>query len=206
MIMNSQFDSPVDIRSQLAAIVHRLFDRKLLNITGGNISVRIGESLIISPRYAGCQRHWQLDPDDLIEGFVQSDALLSDPRFSREGKTHLAIYREFPIVNAVLHAHAFHVLPFAVLSKPIELVIEAIQPFSKVPVVPYALSGSDEFVEQVVDGLRTQATALQEHSAAVILPSHGILVAGKDIWSVVDTLECIDWNAWCLIATKLLGT
>ena len=61
------------IRVQLASITRRLFDRKLLDMAGGNISVRLCDIIIISPRYAGSQKHWQLEPGDFVEGSIQSE-------------------------------------------------------------------------------------------------------------------------------------
>ncbi|MCX6071761.1 MAG: class II aldolase/adducin family protein [Chloroflexi bacterium] len=204
MAKNSHPDPSLEVRIELAEIARRMFDRKLLDMAGGNLSARCGENIVISPRYAGSKKHWQLKPEDFIEGRIDSDDLLEDPRFSREGKAHLAIYRTLPIVNGVIHAHAFHVLPFAAQGKPIPPVLEGTQKFGTVPVAPYAPTQSAELAANAVQLLKVQEGALRAQAAAVILPTHGILIAGKDIWAAADALEQIDWNAWCLIAGKLL--
>jgi L-fuculose-phosphate aldolase len=196
---------PQGTREQLAGIARRLFDRKLLDTAGGNLSARCGENIIISPRYSGSKKHWQLEPEDFIEGQIDNDEILAHPRFSREGKAHLAIYRALPIVNGVIHAHPFHVMPFAALSRPIPPVLEGTQKFGTVPVAPYAPAHSADLASRAVEMIGEQVAAIQIQAAAVILPTHGILVAGKDIWAAADALERIDWNAWCLIAMKLLG-
>ena len=43
-----------------------------------------------------------------------------------------------------------------------------------------------------------------EQAAAVLLPRHGIVVAGKDLLAAADALERIDWNAYCLLAARWL--
>jgi L-fuculose-phosphate aldolase len=204
MARNRSSNASLEIRIQLAAIARRLFDRKLLDMAGGNISVRCGDNIVISPRYAGSRKHWQLEPEDFVEGRINSDDIPEDPRFSREGKAHLAIYRALPNVGAVIHAHAFHVLPFAAEGKPIPPVLEGTQKFGTVPVAPYAPTHSTELAANAAQLLKEQVSALRTQAAAVILPTHGILVAGNDIWDAADALEQIDWNAWCLIAMKLL--
>ena len=196
--------SPGELKQQLVEIARRLFDRKLLDMAGGNLSVRCGSSLIISPRYAGSRQHWQLSPDDFIEGSIDTDELLAHPRFSREGKAHLAIYRTIPMVNGIIHAHPFHVMPFAAFSRPIPPVLEGTQKFGTVPVAPYAPAHSAELAEQAAEMISAQQDAIRVQAAAVILAGHGILVAGRDIWAAADALERIDWNAWCLIARKSL--
>lgn len=195
----------LEVRTQLAGIARRLFDRKLLDTAGGNLSARYGDQIIISPRYAGSKQHWQLEPDDFVEGRIDSDELLAHPRFSREGKAHLAIYRALPAVNGVIHAHPFHVLPFAALGKPIPPVLEGTQKFGTVPVAEYAPAHSADLAAQAVELIKQQQAAIHVQAAAVILPTHGILIAGKDIWAASDALERIDWNAWCIIAMKILG-
>lgn len=197
--------TPKELREQMAGIGRRLFERKLLDTAGGNISTRCGENIIISPRYAGSKKHWQLAPEDFVEGPIVTDEALSDPRFSREGKAHLAIYRALPIVGGVIHAHPFHVLPFAAMSREIPSVLEGTRKFGTVPVAPFAPAHSAELAAGAVELLQEQQAAIQIQAAAVILPKHGILVAGKDIWAAADALERIDWNAWCLIAMKIMG-
>jgi len=194
-----------ELRCQLALIAHRMFERRLTDMAGGNLSARAGEHILISPRYSGSRKHWQLEPEDFVEGLLQGDEILSDPRMSREGKAHLAIYRLFPNVNGIIHAHPFHILPFAAASRPIPPVLEDTQKFGTIPVASYAPAHSADLAANVVALLREQEKALQAQAAAVILPTHGIIVAGKDIFAAIDALERIDWNAWCILAMKTLG-
>jgi ribulose-5-phosphate 4-epimerase/fuculose-1-phosphate aldolase len=65
-----------------------------------------------------------------------------------------------------------------------------------VPVAPYAPTHSTELAANAAQLLKAQESALRTQAAAVILPTHGILVAGNDIWDAADALEQIDWNAW----------
>lgn len=197
--------TPVQTRKQLAEIAHCLFERKLFDMSGGNISVRCEDRIIISPRYAGSRQHWQLLPEDFIEGPIENDELLKHPRFSREGKAHLGIYREIPIVNCIIHAHSFNILPFASMGIPIPPVLEGTQKFGVVEVAPYAKAHSAALADQAVKMIKEQQKAIEVQAAAIILPQHGILVAGKDVWHASDALERIDWNAWCLIASRILG-
>ena len=45
---------------------------------------------------------------------------------------------------------------------------------------------------------------MNDTAAAVLMPQHGIFIAGKNLWEAVDALERINTNAWCLIARKIL--
>ncbi|MBL8118141.1 MAG: hypothetical protein JNJ78_11480, partial [Anaerolineae bacterium] len=48
------------MRAKIARFGGILFERRLTDISGGNISARVGEYVCISPRYAGSKRQWQL--------------------------------------------------------------------------------------------------------------------------------------------------
>ena len=190
---------------ELVAYTGRMmFERRLTDIAGGNLSAREGNTIFISPRHSGSKRHWQLNPEDILSGEIFDDAILAHPQLSREGKAHLAIYRNFPDVHGVIHAHPFHVLPFAALGKPIPPVLEDTQKFGVIePVRPFP-AHSAELAQSVVDGLRGKEDRVRVQAAAVLLPGHGIIVAGKDLLSALDALERIDWNAWCILARRLL--
>jgi L-fuculose-phosphate aldolase len=193
-----------NVREQLAYIGRMLFERRLTDTAGGNISARQGNRIFISPKYSGSKRHWQLDPEEFIEGEIGSNEVLNHPMFSREGKTHVAIYLNFPDVQGVIHAHPFHILPFCAAGKTIEPMLEQTQKFGVIQLVKAAPAHSAELAENIVAGLRGQEKAIQTQAAAVLVPQHGIIVAGRDILAAVDALERIDWNAWCILAQRLL--
>jgi L-fuculose-phosphate aldolase len=193
-----------NVREQLAYIGRMLFERRLMDTAGGNISARQGDRIFISPKYSGSKRHWQLNPEDFIEGEIGTDEVLNHPGVSREGKAHVAIYRNFPDVLGIIHAHPFHVLPFCAAGKPIEPMLEQTQKFGVIQLAKAAPAHSTELAENIVAGLRGQEKVIQIQAAAILVPQHGIIVAGKDILAAVDALERIDWNAWCILAQRLL--
>jgi L-fuculose-phosphate aldolase len=192
------------IPEQIAYVGQRMFERRLTDMAGGNVSAREGQTIYISPRFSGSRRHWQLNPEDIISGSLFGDELLSHPGFSREGKSHLAIYRNFPDVGAVIHAHPFHVLPFCVAGRNIEPVLEATQKFGVTRIIKGAPAHSEELAQNILAGLVGREANIRKQAAAVILPKHGIFVAGKDLLAAIDALERIDWNAWCILAQGLM--
>ncbi|MDR3575884.1 MAG: class II aldolase/adducin family protein [Anaerolineaceae bacterium] len=192
------------IPEQIAAVGRELFDRRLTDFSGGNISVRGEGQVYITPRFAGGQKHWNLAPADILYGPLDTDDLLNNPLFSREGKAHLAIYRNFPDAGAVIHAHPFHVLPFCAAGKPIPPVLEGTQKFGVIECIAEAPAHSADLAENIVAGLKGKDERIRKHAAAVILPRHGLIVAGKDLFLAIDAVERIDWNAYCILSQKLL--
>jgi L-fuculose-phosphate aldolase len=197
--------SMTSIPEQLAMVGRRMFDRKLTDMAGGNISAREGDLIYISPRYSGSIYHWQLEPEQLICAPFLTDDIFSHPELSRESKAHIAIYRNFPNVQAVIHAHAFHIQPFAATCRPIPPVLEANDKFGVIPVARAAHAHSADLAENVVEALRGQEDRIGVQAAAVVLPRHGIIVAGKSLLATIDALERIDWNCWCILSQRLLG-
>ena len=182
-----------------------LFGRRLLDLAGGNLSLRDGPTVYMSPRFAGQRYQWALDPDQLVSGAWESDEITRQPAFSREGWSHLAIYRCFPEVTAVVHAHPFHLMPFAAFGLPVEPVLEATQKFGVVGLCEPAPAHSRDLAEKVVAALRGQEERMRIQAAAVLIPTHGIILAGADFDKTVDALERLDVNAYCLTVRKQLG-
>lgn len=181
-----------------------MFDRRLTDMAGGNISARVGDTVYMSPRYAGSRFHWDLTPEDLVTGRWEDDEIAQNPKFSREGWSHLYVYRNFPEVQAVIHAHPFHVMPFASLCMPMEPVLEATQKFGVIEPTKPAPAHSRELAENVIAALLGKEDKMLKMAAVVLLPYHGILCAGKEFYLTLDALERIDTNAHCLQARKLL--
>lgn len=192
------------IAEQICDVAHLMFERRLTDMAGGNISVREGDTIYVSARFSGSKKHWQITPDDIISGNLTTDAILENPRFSREGRAHLAIYRTFPEAGAVIHAHPFHVLPFCAAGRSIEPLLEQTQKFGVTPILAYAPAHSPQLAENIVAGLRGKEESIRKQAAAVLADKHGIFVAGKDLLAAIDALERLDWNAWCILAQGLM--
>ena len=188
----------------IAEIGRRMASRWATNAAGGNISMRVGDQIHISPCFADLKWGWQLQPEQIVHGPIADDTLVGTPTFSREGLAHLAIYRAFPEAQAIIHAHPFHVMPFAAAAKAIPPLIDAATIFGTIEPVPYTTPNTRELADQVVEGLRGQEDLMVKFAAPVLLPKHGVFVAGKDLYVCLEAVTKIDMNAWCVLAQKLL--
>ena len=182
----------------------RMAERWVTNAAGGNISIRVEDQIYISPRYADFKWGWQLKPEQIVSGPINSDELLINPSFSREGKAHLGIYRAYPEAQAIIHAHPHHVLPFCAANKPIEPIIDATMRFGTIEQINYATPNTQALADNIVQGLRGKEALIDDYAAAVLMPKHGIIVVGQEIYAVFDTLVKINMNAWCILAGKIL--
>jgi L-fuculose-phosphate aldolase len=181
-----------------------MFDKRLTDMAGGNISARDGEVVYMSPRYSGQRYHWDLKPEQLVSGNWENDEITKDPKFSREGWSHLYIYRNFPEVNAVIHAHPFHIMPFAAFCRPIEPVLEGTRKFGIVDLCDPAEGHTKKLAENILTAMQGKQERMRIQAAAVLIPYHGIILAGHDFEKTLDALERIDENAFCLITRKFV--
>lgn len=178
MVMEEQ-----DLRQELRRLARRATREGLLRGTFGNISVRHGDDLLISPTATDYLR---LRPEDFVRVSIASgDAGSGRP--SSELPLHLEIYRELPGVLAVWHDHS----PFAVVAG---LVSEDVPLFTgeghgliglSLPVVPYLPSGSVALAKGAASVLRDRG------ASACLLRNHGAVATGR---SLIEAYSC----AWAV--------
>jgi hypothetical protein len=89
-------DSPeiAAAREHLARIGALLFERRLTDAGGGNISVQVGDLICLSPRYSGNQHQWQLHPEQVLVIDRQRNILAGNGSLSRESQVHVRLYEE----------------------------------------------------------------------------------------------------------------
>lgn len=197
-------ESPAE---KIAYVGRLMFERRLTDLAGGNISLRVGEEIYITPRYSGSKQHWRVDPSTIIHGPIEEftlSYLLENQAFSREGLAHLMIYRTFPAAQAVLHAHPYNVLPFCAAEREIPMVLEATELFGTLKPLKFAPSHTLELAAILRDGLKGKEALMTELAAPLLMAKHGLLAVSDDLFKCLEAVERIDWNAWCVLAQKLM--
>jgi L-fuculose-phosphate aldolase len=183
-----------------------MFDRFLTDAAGGNLSLREDDTIYFSPTMAGTNYHWNIGVEDVVAAKVNElDALITNPRFTREGLSHIAIHKAFPYVKAIVHAHPLHIKPFIASSRPIPAILSAAKHFGTLEYHAAAKSYSQDQAEKIVACLRNQEERIKNRAAAVLMPRHGIIIASAhDMMITLDSLERIDNNAYAVLSQKLL--
>ena len=191
-------------RIKIAETGRMVFERHLTDAAGGNISVRVGDSVCITPRYSGSKRHWQLQPNQVLVSDLSGNKLDGDGDVSRESKVHYRLYQEFPDATAVLHSHARHAMVFVSSGQPIEPVLEATLKFDTIPVTRFAPAHSEKLADAIAEAMQGKDEYIRKYATAVIAPWHGLFVVGKDLDAAFDLTERIDTNAYCILMSRLL--
>ncbi len=174
-----------DKRRELTDFCSLLYERRLTFSAGGNVSVRDGETILITP---SGRNKGLLSPEDMVAVDMDGQPL-EGGKPSIELGFHLAIYRSRPEVGAVVHCHPLHSTALAVRGEPLRcgLTPEGVLLLGDVPLVPYATPGSEELVRLV------SAYAL-DHDA-IIMEKHGALTVGADLEQAYNRMEELEFQA-----------
>lgn len=192
-------------RRKIAETGKLVFGRHLTDAAGGNISVRVGDHVCITPRYSGSKRHWQLELNQVLVSDLEGNKFEGDGDISREAKVHYRLYKEFPDGTAVLHSHPRHVMVFVASGQPIEPIFEATLKFGTIPVVKnFAPAHSEKLADFIAEAMQGKEEAIRKYAVAVMAPWHGLFVIGKDLDAAFDLTERIDTNAYAILMSRLL--
>ncbi|HKJ26616.1 MAG TPA: class II aldolase/adducin family protein [Anaerolineales bacterium] len=188
-------------QEQIAQVGKLMFERRLTDIAGGNISCRVGDHIYITPTGAGQKYLWDLQPNHILKAPVDSDILLQSPIHSKESISHLLVYRTFPMVTGIIHAHPFHLMPFCAAEKPMPALYKATQIYAEsFDFIAEKPMYSEEQGEEIVDKLKGKEEKMTNFAAALLMPKHGIFVAACTLYKALDCLERMDTNAHAYMA------
>lgn len=191
-------------QEKIVQIAHLMFDRHLTDLAGGNISVREGDTIYTTPRYAGARRHWDLQPEDIMAGSLWDEQIFDNPRFTREGVSHVHAYRHFSEATAIIYAHSPWTLPFATFGLPMEAVLKSTQTFGALEIIPEVEPYSEEQSDEIIRLVDRHRERIGEHGAPVLIPGHGVFIIGLDLDTLIDSVERLNTNAMVLLARPLV--
>lgn len=183
-------------RQEVARFMRRLYDRGLTTACGGNVSLRAGDRILITPSGLdkGC-----LGGDQI--GMIAFDGSNLTPELkpSIETGMHLEIYRRRPEVSALVHAHPVTATAFAAAGREINCLLTAEgRAVSGRPVfAPYALMGTPELASVVAE-----AAAAAD---CILMANHGVITAGVSLLEAFERLEVLENMARMTILVELLG-
>ncbi|MEO1537848.1 MAG: class II aldolase/adducin family protein [Pseudomonadota bacterium] len=164
-----------DLRADLIAACRALGPSGLSQGTSGNVSVRCGNRMLISP---------SATPYDVLEPEMVASLDLSGAmpnswdgplKPSTEWRFHWLAMKERPDITAVVHAHPPYCTALAILRKPIPACHYMIAAFggTDVRVADYQTFGSAELAAGVME-------ALQDRYAC-LMANHGMVAVGTGL-------------------------
>jgi L-fuculose-phosphate aldolase len=194
-----------ELREELCVTAKLIFDRRLTNAVGGNYAVRPADGhVLITPAFMSERKHSALEPNDILLIDYDRNIIDGEGELTREVNMHLALLTKYAGIGATLHAHPFHCMPFVAAGKPIPSMTEATEDRGDVGCIPFARAYTPELAAAVTRYFEERKELAESVPLGVILPRHGVLVSGKDIYSALSMLELIETDAYCAICRKLI--
>jgi 3-dehydro-4-phosphotetronate decarboxylase len=185
----SSANVPDGVLDMLVAACRHLAGAGLSPGSSGNLSVRVGDAVVVTPTGSSLAR---VKPGEL--SILGPDGEhRSGPAPTKEVPLHLAIYRARADAAAVVHTHSVSSTAVSCLGDddgtarlPAHTMYHLMK-LGRVPLVPVHPPGSANLGADV-------GAAAADHDA-ILLAHHGPVCVGRDLWSAVDLLEELETAA-----------
>jgi len=182
-------------REDLVAYARRMAPDDLAPGTSGNLSVRRGELMAITPSGMPYER---MTPADICLVRTPDAGLLSGPRPSTETPMHLALYQASR-ATAIVHTHSPFVVALSTVLDELPAIHYAMADLGgPVRVTPYIRFGTAQLAAGAAEALAGRS--------AVILRNHGALTCGPTLARAYERARTLEWLARVYWYARLAGT
>jgi L-fuculose-phosphate aldolase len=196
--MTPPYADTTDTRQAIIDACLKLTAEGINQGTSGNVSVRAGEAMLITPS--------GVPYEDMTPDMIQRVPLSGEPtpqgnlRPSTEWRFHQALYNAKPDMHAVVHAHPVHCTALAQNRRAIPAVHYMVAAFGghDVPLAGYALFGGTELAQNV--------TAAMADRHACLMANHGATVVGESLPKALWRMGELETLAQGFILSLSIGT
>jgi L-fuculose-phosphate aldolase len=181
----------------LIDVCHRLYGRRMVSATDGNVSVRLPGGTILTTR-SGVNKG-DVTASDFVEVKKCGEQVSGSGKPSTELGMHLYIYAERPDIHAVVHAHPVYATGFATARLPLDACTfpEVIVGLGAIPLAEYATPSTNEVASSL---------APYVHKAdAILLANHGVVTYGAGLEEAYFKMEKVEHAAQITFVATMLG-
>ncbi len=198
-------NSYLEMRKEMVNVAKLMWERRLTNAAGGNFAVRVAENrILISPSMMAEEKHCQMEPEDFLLIDYEQNLLEGKSKLSRESLMHVLILQNFAEIGCTIHAHPFYCMPFVAQAKPIPNLTEATIGRGEVGCIEYTKAYTRELSENIYQYFERRRELAVRKPIGVIMPLHGVVVSGPDIYKAYSMLERIECDAYCATVGNLI--
>ncbi|MGW1958146.1 class II aldolase/adducin family protein [Streptomyces sp. NPDC001920] len=166
----------------LVATARRTVADGLVVGTSGNVSVRVGDTVLVTPSGVPYDR---LTAEDVTGVDLEGRQVLGALVPTSELPMHLAVYRATD-AGAVVHTHAVHATAVSTLVPELPLIhYMAAALGGPVRVAPYATYGTEELAGNMLRALTDRT--------ACLLQNHGTIAYGTTLAQAYDRTAQLEW-------------
>lgn len=184
------------MRDEVLEAARRMLALGLTSGTAGNVSGRDGDRVVVTP---AAVPYDEMTADDLVLLDLDGTVVEGARKPSSERALHLAVYRAYPEIRGVVHAHPVYATMFACARRPIPAAVDefAIYVGGGVQCAAYAPSGTDR--------LARNAVAELAEVGAVLLASHGLVSIGSSPLDALHRAGVVERGAHAIWGAEALG-
>ncbi|HEY0946723.1 MAG TPA: class II aldolase/adducin family protein [Opitutaceae bacterium] len=186
------------LKRRICDIGRRMWEKDYTDGNGGNITVRVGDNLVLCTPTLISKGF--MTPEDIALIDLEGTQLAGTRKRTSEAMTHLAIMKRQPAAKSCVHAHPPYATAYAVarVRPPTCLIPEAEVFLGKIGYAEYQTPGTPENARVVGEaGMNNQC---------VLMENHGVITWGKDVEDAYWKMENAD--AYCKtiwVASQLGG-
>jgi L-fuculose-phosphate aldolase len=184
--MSAGLSDESKLRQAMVEASLELVARGLNRGTSGNVGVRCGDRVIVTPSGVPAR---DLTPASMVVLAGEDGTVIGAGRPSSEWRFHRDILMSRPDLHAIVHVHSPFATTLACLGlevPPFHYMI-AVAGGATIRCAPYALFGTQE--------LSDHALAALEGRRACLLANHGMIAAGRDLDHALAV--CVEVESLC---------
>ena len=191
----ADMNNEMRLREQLVAHYKRVEALGLNEMSSGNLSVRLGDRMLISPNGATGE---SIAVDTVVatsfDGNYQGERLPSS-----EWRMHAAIYQRYAEAQAVVHTHSDYCVAVAshVTRLPGFHYLVGVFGGDDVPCVPYSTFGRQQLADDASEALADRT--------ACLLGNHGMIARGPNLQRAVNQAQRLEIMCRQYVLARQLG-
>jgi L-fuculose-phosphate aldolase len=176
----------LEARKAVIATALAMSRQKLSPGRSGNVSMRFGEGMLITP---SGMAYDEIGPDDVAYMAHDGSVRTGSRKPSSEWHFHLAAYAARPDRHALVHTHSLNATVLACARREIPAFhyMVAAAGGTDIPLVPYATFGTQDLAVLVAVGLAQRD--------ACLLANHGVVAIGRDLAAALELASEVEFLA-----------
>lgn len=181
--------------NEVIDVANEIYNKGLVSGKAGNISVRLGDSVAITPTLKSLSN---LNEEDIV--LVDMDGnILTKGKPSSEVNMHLEIYKKRPDVTAIVHTHSPYATGFAFSNKK----LKRLEGFGAIKTpyisdIEYEKPGTDELAKSASEGIGQEDV--------LILKNHGVICVSDSLKEAMLLAVFVEETAKTQFITYMLNS
>ena len=185
-----------DAKKEILETAMKLIDCDLINLGAGNLSIRRGNHVIVTP---SGKEYKNLEPNDLPVIDMEGNVVEGVYKPSLDSVGLLYIYKHVPHINAIIHTHQVYATALSLTQTKLPAILTTLANAvgGEVTVTPFAPAGKIETGIVTVENLNNKR--------AVILKNHGVMTVGEQLNDALIAAVYLEEAAKSFLLSKPFG-